>query len=53
MDERNIGNLKMMLGLGGGKMMEEEFKMHEDEDNDYVDLLDEKKKSKDINEFYA
>ena len=27
--------------------------MHEDEDNDYVDLLDEKKKSKDINEFYA
>ena len=27
--------------------------MHEDEDNDYVDLLDEKKKSNDINEFYA
>jgi len=32
--------------------MQEEFKMEEDED-DMVDLLDEKAKSKDLSEFYA
>lgn len=37
--------------LGGGKM-QEEFKMQEgDEDN--IDLLTEKSKSKDLSEFYA
>ena len=51
-DERNLGSLKMMLGLGGGGNQNEEFKMMEDED-DNVDLLDEKTKSKDLSEFYA
>ena len=50
-DERNLGDLKMMLGMGGGNP-HEEFKMQEDED-DNVDLLDEKTKSKDLSEFYA
>jgi hypothetical protein len=49
-DERNLGSLKMMLGMGGNMM--EEFKMEEDED-DNVDLLDQKTKSKDLSEFYA
>ena len=51
-DERNLGSLKMMLGMGGGGNQKEEFKMMEDED-DNVDLLDEKTKSKDLSEFYA
>ena len=42
----------MMLGMGGGGMMGEEFKMEEGDD-DNVDLLNEKKGSKDLNEFYA
>ena len=49
MDERILNSLKFMLG--GGKM-QEEFKMQEgDEDN--IDLLTEKSKSKDLSEFYA
>ena len=51
-DERNLGSLKMMLGMGGGGLMGEEFKMEEGDD-DNVDLLNEKKGSKDLNEFYA
>jgi hypothetical protein len=50
MDERNLNSLKFMLG--GGKPASEEFKM-EEEDDDNVDLLHEKSKSKDLNEFYA
>jgi hypothetical protein len=50
MDERNLNSLKFMLG--GGKLDQEEFKM-EEEDDDNVDLLQEKSKSKDLNEFYA
>lgn len=50
MDERNLDSLKFMLG--GGKPGQEEFKMRE-EDDDNIDLLDEKSKSKDLNEFYA
>jgi hypothetical protein len=47
-DERNLDSLKFMLGGGA----QEEFKMMEgDEDN--VDLLDQKSKSKDLSEFYA
>lgn len=50
MDERNLNSLKFMLG--GSKPGQEEFKM-EEQDDDNVDLLDEKSKSKDISEFYA
>jgi len=49
-DERNLDSLKFMLG--GGKPGQEEFKMMEGEE-DSIDLLDEKSKSKDLSEFYA
>ena len=49
MDERNLNSLKFMLG---GKPGQEEFKMMED-DEDNVDLLAQKSKSKDLSEFYA
>ena len=46
MDERQLKSLKQQF------KMHEEFKMEEDDD-DMVDLLDEKAKSKDLSEFYA
>lgn len=58
-EDLDEGNFKMNMGglmagmnnfrIGGGN---EEFKMMED-DEDQVDLMDEKKKSKNLEEFYA
>lgn len=39
-------------GIGGFKNNMEEFKMHEDDDEDHVDLLAEKKRFGDLNQFY-
>ena len=47
-------NASLFGGIGAkpGKNNKEEFKMMED-DGDHIDLLEEKRKSKDLREFYA
>lgn len=47
-------NASLFGGIGAkpGKNNKEEFKMMEN-DEDHIDLLEEKRKSKDLREFYA